>query len=214
MSDDTPQPTPLTPQARFDQALAALPAKRRKFVIEYLRDLNGTQAAIRAGYAAASASVQASQILSILKVREAIDAGMDIYAMPAGEILLRLTRIARGSIADVLRLPPASYAAAQATLAAGGATPLPTAIDSWAIDLVKAQQTGAIDLVKTIKETEHGPAVEMYSAHEALRDLAKIRGLAIDRKEISGPGGGAIPLQQFTTALETAYADDDQTDDA
>lgn len=214
MSDDTSQPTPLTPQERFDAALAELPERRRRFVREYLHDLNGTRAAIRTGYAEASAASTASEILRNPKVAAAVDAGLELYAMPAGEIVARLTRIARGSIADVLRLPPASYEAAAATMATDGATPLPTTIDSWALDLVKAQQTGAIDLVESIKDTEHGPSVKMYSAHEALRDLAKIRGLAIDRKEISGPGGGAIPLQQFTTALETAYADDDQADNA
>lgn len=158
MSAPTTTPPPLTLQQRYETALAALPTRRRKFVVEYLRDLNGTRAALRAGYAPASAAVQASQILSILKVQEAITAGMELYAMGSGEVLARMTRIARGSVADVLALPDAD--------AAGPGY-------SWAIDLVKAQKTGAIDLVKRIKEGEHGPEVELYSAFDALVKLGE-----------------------------------------
>lgn len=42
------------------------------FVIEYLKDLNGTQAAIRAKYAKNSARVQASRLLSDDNIKQAI----------------------------------------------------------------------------------------------------------------------------------------------
>ena len=41
----------------------ALTAQRQRFVEEYLVDLNGTEAAIRAGYSPRSAKAQASQLL-------------------------------------------------------------------------------------------------------------------------------------------------------
>lgn len=204
MSDPTPQPAPLTPLERFDAALAALPERRRRFVREYLHDLNGTRAAIRAGYGEKSARAEASRLLTNVDICTAVDAGLELYAMPAGEIVARLTRIARGSIADVLRLPPADYAAAAATMAVDGATPQPTAIDSWALDLVKAQQTGAIDLIKSMKTTEHGTAFEFYSAHEALRDLAKIRGLG---------GGNAPGAVLSVTPDQLAQMTDDELDE-
>ena len=50
----------------------ALTEKRRRFD-EYLKDLNGKQAAIRAGYARASAEVEASRLLRDAKVAEAIE---------------------------------------------------------------------------------------------------------------------------------------------
>lgn len=50
----------------------ALTEKRQRFVEEYLVDLNGTQAAIRAGYSAESASQEASRLLSIVNVQDAI----------------------------------------------------------------------------------------------------------------------------------------------
>jgi len=47
--------------------------KRQRFCEEYALDLNGTQAAIRAGYAANSAHVTASRLLMNAKVRERVD---------------------------------------------------------------------------------------------------------------------------------------------
>lgn len=46
-----------------------LTPKRRRFCLEYLVDLNATQAAIRAGYAAASAHVEGSRLLADAKVQ-------------------------------------------------------------------------------------------------------------------------------------------------
>lgn len=96
--------TDTNPQQIFDTALAALRGKQRLFVLEYLKDLNGKQAAIRAGYSEKTAEVQASQTLRILKVAQAVKAGLDLKAMPSYEILARLASHARGSMADFLRI--------------------------------------------------------------------------------------------------------------
>lgn len=53
-----------------------LTPQQQKFVEEYLVDLNGTRAAIRAGYAEKSAFVHASRLLRNAKVADAIDAAM------------------------------------------------------------------------------------------------------------------------------------------
>lgn len=49
-----------------------LSARRRAFCEEYVVDLNGTQAAIRAGYEEASAGQEASRLLKNVKVRNFI----------------------------------------------------------------------------------------------------------------------------------------------
>lgn len=54
----------------------ALTPKQRLFAIEYLRDLNATEAAIRAGYSEKSAAMLGYQLLQIPIVREAIDTEM------------------------------------------------------------------------------------------------------------------------------------------
>lgn len=53
---------------------AALRPRERKFVQEYLKDMNGTKAAIRAGYGARSAASQASRMLRRAAVQEYRDA--------------------------------------------------------------------------------------------------------------------------------------------
>mgnify|MGYP001576748496 CR=1 FL=1 len=57
-----------------------LTPKQKAFVREYLIDLNGTQAAIRAGYSAKTANEQAAQLLAKLSIAQAVQAGMDARA--------------------------------------------------------------------------------------------------------------------------------------
>lgn len=52
-----------------------LTPRQAAFVVEYLIDLNATQAAIRAGYSANGADVQAVRLLADARVRAAVDAG-------------------------------------------------------------------------------------------------------------------------------------------
>lgn len=46
--------------------------KQEKFVLEYLKDLNATQAAIRAGYATRGASVQGTRLLANPKIASCV----------------------------------------------------------------------------------------------------------------------------------------------
>ncbi len=48
--------------------------RQRRFTAEFLQSGNGTQAAIRAGYSAKGAAVQATRLLRIAKVTAAIEA--------------------------------------------------------------------------------------------------------------------------------------------
>lgn len=50
-----------------------LPPKRRRFVDEYVKDCNGTQAAIRAGYSGKTAYSQAERLLKNVDVKQAVD---------------------------------------------------------------------------------------------------------------------------------------------
>jgi phage terminase small subunit len=54
----------------------ALTAKQKKFVAEYLIDLNATQAAVRAGYSAKNADKIGPELLGKTRVAEAIQAAM------------------------------------------------------------------------------------------------------------------------------------------
>ncbi|MEW7854788.1 terminase small subunit [Pseudomonas chlororaphis] len=76
----------------------ALTAKQQRFVDEYLKDLNGTQAAIRAGYSAKSAAVIAAENLIKPNVQVAISEGMQQRSSRTGitadRVLQELGRLA------------------------------------------------------------------------------------------------------------------------
>ena len=76
---------------------AALTPRQQRFVEEYLLDLNGTQAAIRAGYSARTANEQAARLLANVSVRSAIERGKSEVAVRTGasvdELVNRMRQI-------------------------------------------------------------------------------------------------------------------------
>jgi len=62
------------PRKQSKVAVHPLTAQQELFVVEYLVDLNATQAAIRAGYSAKTAAQQGSRLLSNVKVQSEIAA--------------------------------------------------------------------------------------------------------------------------------------------
>ena len=78
--------------------LYGLTARQALFVSEYLKDLNGTQAAIRAGYSPKAAEVQASENLRKPKIQLAIREGQKAAEarsqVTVDRVLLELARVA------------------------------------------------------------------------------------------------------------------------
>lgn len=75
--------------------------KQERFVAEYLKDLNATQAAIRAGYSARTATEQASRLLTNINVAAAVAAGQDARAKKVGiEAETVLREVARLALYD------------------------------------------------------------------------------------------------------------------
>lgn len=86
-----------------------LTPKQERFVCEYLKDLNATQAAIRAGYSENSAGQIGAENLRKPAIKEAIDAKLEEMnssaIADATETLEYLTSVMRGEQEDeVLRL--------------------------------------------------------------------------------------------------------------
>lgn len=82
-----------------------LTPKQATFVREYLLDLNGKQAAIRAGYSAKTAEVQASKLLSNPKVAAEVallqEARAERTQVDADWVLRRLADEAEADVADL-----------------------------------------------------------------------------------------------------------------
>jgi phage terminase small subunit len=82
-----------------------LAPKQTRFVEEYLIDLNGKQAAIRAGYSARSAEVQAARLLGYAKVhaavREAMQARSRRTGVTADRVVAELAMIGFANMRDL-----------------------------------------------------------------------------------------------------------------
>lgn len=81
--------------------MANMTPRQKRFADEYLIDLNGTQAAIRAGYSKKTANEQAVRLLANISVKEYIEARMaekekELIA-DQDEVLQYLTRVLRGN---------------------------------------------------------------------------------------------------------------------
>lgn len=70
------KPTPRRPSTKRD----GLNPKQQRFVAEYLKDLNATQAAIRAGYSAKTAEQQGPRLLGNVGIAAAVQQAMDARA--------------------------------------------------------------------------------------------------------------------------------------
>lgn len=135
-----------------------LSSKQRAFVEAYLTCWNGHKAAIDAGYSEASARHHASRLLRNDTIRAAIAGRLAELHISANEVLERLTKRARSSIADVLRISDGTDGAAKG---------------SWALDLAKAKETGGIHQIKKLKEGKYGIEIEMYDPLPALELLGR-----------------------------------------
>lgn len=99
------EPKPATKQRTRTVKPKVLTFQQRVFVAEYIKDRNGTQAAIRTGYKANSAQEQASRLLSNAMVREAIDAFVIKAEEKAGLTIERTLReVARLAYFDPRKL--------------------------------------------------------------------------------------------------------------
>lgn len=146
--------------------------KQQVFIDEYIKSWNATDAARLAGYKATNGSlaVIGYENLRKLKIKEAIDLKLKESAMSADEVLSRLARIARGNIKNVINVSNAEDV---------------EELDndhSLTIKKFKRRITHSKDGEETYEDIE----LELYSAHEAQRDLGKYHSLFTDKIEHSG----------------------------
>lgn len=145
----------------------ALNARQRRFVAEYLKDRNATQAAIRAGYKAANADVVGPRLLGHVGIASAIDAG-ETRLLAKAELTAASTleAIRRQVDGDVRHLfdehgnlrPIASLSAEDAALIAGFEVIVKNA----------AAGDGHTDTVHKVKLKDQSRYVEMAAKHFSL----------------------------------------------
>jgi phage terminase small subunit len=161
--------------------------KQQAFIREYLVDFNATQAAIRAGYSERSARSIGAENLA----KPDILAAIREQVTSADEVLVRLTDIARGDMADLMDITPSGFTFRLLLKDENGErvvnpkTKLIKKIKQKVTTFLSKSDDGED---REIIETE----LELYSAHEALRDLGKYHKLFVERSELSGPNGGPV----------------------
>jgi phage terminase small subunit len=159
--------------------------KQQAFIDEYLKCWNATEAALRAGYSERTAYSQGSRLLKNVEIAEEIQQRVSERAMGVDEVLIRLAEQARGAVDEFIDVK------------AG----LPY------FDWERLQESGKLHLIKKIKYNSDGrPEVEFYDAQAALVHIGRVHGLFTDKRELSGPDGGA--LQVRVTGLEDLSDDE------
>jgi len=155
----------------------ALTAKQKKFIEEYLIDLNATQAAIRAGYSPNTAQEQSSRLLSNVMVKNEIDKAMAERSRRTGisqdRVLRELAKIAFVNPNDVINFSDAT------------------------VKMTSEENLAAIASVKVKKiPGEYGDATErevkLYDKLRALDLLGRHLGMFKDKIEINGDMGVKI----------------------
>lgn len=150
----------------------ALTKKQRRFVEEYLVDLNATQAAIRAGYSAQTAYSTGNENLSKPEIKEAIGKALAERSKRTGvnadRVVLELAKIAFVNPTDVINIDEAT-------------------IRSEA----NREDTAVISSVKVKRiPTENGDIVERevktYDKVKALELLGKHIGMFTDKFKVEG----------------------------
>lgn len=166
--------TSLSPRQRLTAA------RRQKFVRAYLLSLDVVEATRAAGYNADETVLWAAgqSFLEDPEVQAEVETFMKASAMPVAEVLMRVSRQARGSMSDFLTIDPTT--------------------GEPSLDFQKAQSRGRLDLVKKYSETtttstdRNGTVttrkqsnVELYDSAAALDKLMRYHSLYKDRLEIS-----------------------------
>ena len=86
--------------------MSGLSPRRVRFVEEYQVDLNGTQAAIRAGYSARTANPQAARLLANVSIQAALTAAQEARsrrtAITADRVVRELALIGLANMADYM----------------------------------------------------------------------------------------------------------------
>lgn len=158
---------------------------QRRFVAEYVIDLNATQAAIRAGYSAQTANQQSSRLLAHVKIKAAIEAALEAKRNRAlvsqDEVVRELARIA---FSDVWHYQQGEGRALEVIQGApDGAS---RAVASVKHKTRTIPQEGAEPIV------HHEVEYRLWDKNTALANLAKHLGMFIERHEVTGKDGAPL----------------------
>jgi phage terminase small subunit len=157
-----------------------LTPKQRRFVKEYLIDLNATKAAIRAGYSEKTASRIGSELLVKTCISNAIEnaqlARSTRTEVTADRVVKELARIAFVDTRQIFAWGP------------GGVTLRPSD------ELSDDEAAIVAEVSETTSESGGNIKVKRFDKLKALELLGKHLGMYVDKREITGREGAPIEL--------------------
>lgn len=174
-------------------------ARQERFIAEYLKDGNGTQAAIRAGYAKKSASVHATRLLAKDKILDKIRAGQNRILKRAEVSVERVLR----ELACLAFLDPAGLFDEKGELRPISEMPeeVRRALTGLEVEELfdfkngRRSRTGNLRKIKFAQKTT------------ALELLAKHLGILKDKVELTGKDGAPLSILQVRDALLRSEGD-------
>lgn len=185
---------------------------RQRFVAEYLKDLNATQAAIRAGYSERSAYVQGPRLLGEPEVKAAIDAGIarrnKRLEISQDRIVKELAKIGLADIKDYL-----SFRTEKTQV---GFDDDGTPIIDYApvIELIPSEDVDGT-VIQEVSLSQKGVfAFKLQDKMRALELLARHLGMLNDRVQLGGSVNLNNPLEGLTTDELRQLIAEDEADDA
>jgi phage terminase small subunit len=174
----------------MSEPLKSLTAKRERFCLEYLRDLNATQAATRAGYSLKTAKAQGARLLTNVDVAARIAELQDDRAarlqVTADKVLRELARIGFSDIGDYVEVSRFGL------MMKDPAT------------LTPDQRAAIAEISETVTDKSRNRRFKLHDKVAALLKLGQHLGLFTERLEHSGPGGGRIEVRTLTPAQRVA----------
>ena len=158
--------------------------KQKRFVEEYLVDLNATQAAIRAGYSERTAYSQGQRLLKNVEIQKAMSVAMENRSsateITAEKVLTELARIAFSDHSGIVKYEKGRVVVTET-------------------EKLNEDQRRVISELSQV-DTNAGTSikVKLYDKQKALELLGRHLGLFPNKVEMSGPGGGPIKTEQLS----------------
>lgn len=173
----------------------SLTPKQKRFVGEYLIDLNATQAAIRAGYSQKTAQEQSARLLSNVMVQTELQ-----QAMRRREVRTEITQdkvlreLARIGFADIRKAVKWGDSVAVLNDDTGD-TVITHGLALLGSDSIDDETASAI---AEVSESKHGLKVKFHDKQAALVNIGKHLGMFVEKTELTGKNGGPITHANVT----------------
>lgn len=186
--------------------MAELTSKQKRFVEEYLVDLNATQAAIRAGYSEHTAYAMGYENLRKPEIAAAIQEAQERRSqrteITQDEVLKELAKLGFANMLDYIAVQEDGTAYVD--------------LSKLTRDQAAAVQEVTVDTYVEGRGDDKVPVkrirFKLADKRGSLELIGKHLGMFPSRHELSGPGGGPIAVTTWTELVKSAGADDESSE--